>query len=989
MRRSSRLGSTRYALLGVLAVATAAPALPAQGPPAQPRDTTPPINQAEDPALRGFRWRVIGPIGQGGRVNDIAVVERDPQVFYVGFATAGIWKTSNYGVTFTPVFDTYSTHSIGDLAIAQSDPDVVYAGTGEPNNRQSSSFGDGVFKTTDGGKTWTNMGLRETQSIARVVVHPRDPNTVWVAAVGRLFGPNAERGVFKSSDGGQTWRKTLFVDDNTGATDIVIHPTNPSVLFAATYTRRRTVWGFASGGPGSGIWKSTNGGDTWTRVRGGGLPNGTMGRIGLDFARSNPNVLYAQIEVAPDKEPVVSAPPQAGQGGAGGGGGVGQQNLPPDDKVSGIWRSNDGGNSWEFRSNQNNRPMYYSQIRVDPNDPNTVYVGGASASKSTDGAKTFTQLTGFGHGDHHAIWIDPSNSRHVLYGNDGSLDISWDGAQTWESIRTWAVGQPYHASVDMRRPYYVCTGLQDNGSWCGPSSVRSGPILSQDWYRVGGGDGFYTAVDPTDHMIMYSESQDGNTSRVDLRQATSVSIRPRPGGRAIDSPQPPQGPGGNQRPNVVPESDAPVQVRFNWNTPLIISPHDASTIFVAGNRLFISKDRGMTWRMTDDLTKQVNRDDREIIGMRGSLPGCGRARISTCIMSKNDGVQSFGNAVAFAESPIMPGLYWYGSDDGNIQVSRDAGATWTEVGKNIPGGTKEYYISRIEPSHFDAATAYVSVDGHKSDDVKPYVYVTRDYGSTWASITSNLPPAGNVNTVRQDLRNPNLLYAGTEYGFFVSLDEGKSWKRFMTNLPVVRVDDVTIHPRDNDLVLATHGRSVWIMDDVSALQQLTPATLAKDAVLFEVRNAILWKPDIRLRRAVTGAKNFQGENAPTGTTIGYWLGSAQAGDVKITITDIATGQVFRTIDGTKNQGMNRVQWDLCSDLRPVPAGQGGGGFGGGFGGGGCGGGGFGGGGGGGQQGPQRVARMATPGSYAVTLTVNGRSYSKPVSLLEDVWMNER
>lgn len=984
MRLSSRLGSTRYALLGVLAAATAAPALPAQGPPAQPRDTTPPINQADDPALRGFRWRVIGPIGQGGRVNDIAVVERDPQVFYVGFATAGIWKTSNYGVTFTPVFDTYSTHSIGALAIAQSDPDVVYAGTGEPNNRQSSSFGDGVFKTTDGGKTWTNMGLRETQSIARVVVHPRDPNTVWVAAVGRLFGPNAERGVFKSNDGGRTWRKTLFVDDNTGATDIVIHPTNPSVLFAATYTRRRTVWGFASGGPGSGIWKSTNGGDTWTRVRGGGLPNGTMGRIGLDFARSNPNVLYAQIEVAPDKEPVVAAPPQAtpaGGGGGGGGGGFGQQNLPPDDKVSGIWRSNDGGNSWEFRSNQNNRPMYYSQIRVDPNDPNTVYVGGASASKSTDGAKTFAQLTGFGHGDHHAIWIDPSNSRHVLYGNDGSLDISWDGAQTWESIRTWAVGQPYHASVDMRRPYYVCTGLQDNGSWCGPSSVRSGPILSQDWYRVGGGDGFYTAVDPTDHMIMYSESQDGNMSRVDLRQATSVSIRPRPGGRAIDSPQPPQGPGGNQRPNVVPESDAPVQVRFNWNTPLIISPHDASTIFVAGNRLFISKDRGMTWRMTDDLTKQVNRDDREIIGLGGAMPGCGRARVGACIMSKNDGVQNFGNAVAFAESPIMPGLYWYGSDDGNIQVSRDAGATWTEVGRNIPGGTKEYYISRIEPSHFDAATAYVSVDGHKSDDVRPYVYVTRDYGRTWASITSNLPPAGNVNTVRQDLRNPNLLYAGTEYGFFVSLDEGKNWKRFMTNLPVVRVDDVTVHPRDNDLVLATHGRSVWIMDDVSALQQLTPETAAKDAVLFEVRNAILWKPDIRLRRAVTGAKNFQGENAPTGTTIAYWLGSAQAGDVKITITDIATGQVFRTIDGTKNQGMNRVQWDLCSDLRPVPAGQGGGGPGGGFGGGGCGG--------GGQQRPQRAARMATPGSYAVTLTVNGRSYSKPVSLLEDVWMNER
>ncbi len=968
----------------LLAVALGTTALPAQGPPA---DARPPINQADDAALRGFRWRVIGPIGQGGRVDDIAVVERDPQTYYVGFATAGIWKTSNHGVTFTSVFDTYSTHSIGDIAIAQSNPEIVYAGTGEPNNRQSSSFGDGVYKTTDGGQTWTNMGLRETQSIARVVVHPTNPNVVWVAANGRLFGPNADRGIYKSSDGGRTWRKTLFVDDNTGATEVVIHPRNPNVLFAATYTRRRAVWGFASGGPGSGIWKSTNGGESWSRVRGGGLPNGTMGRIGLDFSRSNPNVLYAQIEVAPDKEAIVAAAQQApAGGGGGGGGGGGQQALPPDDKVSGIWRSSDGGNSWEFRSNQNNRPMYYSQVRVDPNDPNTVYVGGASAFKSTDGARTFTQLTGFGHGDHHAIWIDPSNSRHVMYGNDGSVDVSWDAGQTWEALRTWAVGQPYHASVDMRRPYYVCTGLQDNGSWCGPSSVRSGPILSQDWYRVGGGDGFYTAVDPTDYMVLFSESQDGNMSRLDLREATTIAIRPRPGGRAVDAPAPAQAPPGF-RPNVVPEAETPTQPRFNWNTPLVLSPNDASTVFVAGNRLFISKDRGTTWRMTSDLTKQVNRDEREILGLRGSMPGCGRARIGACILSRNDGVQNFGNAVSFAESRIMPGVYWYGSDDGTIQVSRDHGATWTEVGKNIPGGAKEYYISRVEPSHVDVATAYVSIDGHKSDDLKPYIYVTRDYGRTWTSISSDLPPIGNVNTVRQDPKNPNLLYAGTEFGFFVSLDEGKSWKKFMSNLPVVRIDDVTIHPRDNDLVLATHGRSVWIMDDVSALQQMTPETVTRDATLFEVRNAVAWKPDFRLRRSVTGAKNFQGENAPTGTTISYWLAGAQSGDVKITITDVSTGQVFRTIDGTKVQGMNRVQWNLCSDPRPVQQGQGGGGFGGG--GGPCAGPGGGGGGGGGQQGTQQAGRLASPGAYAVALTVGGKSYSRPVSVLEDVWMHER
>lgn len=974
----SRRRTTRQAALGLLALTLGATALPAQGQPVDSARRL--INQADDPALRGFRWRVIGPVGQGGRVNDIAVVERDPQTYYVAFATAGIWKTSNHGVTFTPTFDTYSTHSIGDIAIAQSNPEIVYAGTGEANNRQSSSFGDGVYKTTDGGTTWTNMGLRETQSIARVVVHPTNPNVVWVAATGHLFGPSAERGIYKTSDGGRTWRKTLFVDDNTGATEVVIHPRNPNVLFAATYTRRRTVWGFASGGPGSGIWKSSNGGESWSRVRGGGLPSGTMGRIGLDFARSSPNVLYAQIEVAPDKEAIAAAAQQAPAGGGGAGGGGGQA-LPPDDKVSGIWRSSDGGNSWEFRSNQNNRPMYYSQVRVDLNDPNTVYVGGASAFKSVDGARTFTQLTGFGHGDHHAIWIDPGNSRHVMYGNDGSLDISWDGAQTWEAIRTWAVGQPYHTSVDMRRPYYVCTGLQDNGSWCGPSSVRSGPILAQDWYRVGGGDGFYSAVDPTDHMIVYAESQDGNMNRVDLREATTVVIRPRPGGRAVDAPPAANVPAA-LRPNVVPEAEAPTIPRFNWNTPLVLSPHDASTVFVAGNRLFISKDRGTTWRMTSDLTKQVNRDEREIIGMRGSLPGCSRARIGACILSRNDGVQTFGNAVSFAESHIMPGVYWYGSDDGNIQVSRDHGTTWTEVGKNIPGGTKEYYISRVEPSHFDVATAYVSIDGHKSDDLKPYIYVTRDYGRTWTSLSSDLPPAGNVNTVRQDLRNPNLLYAGTEFGFFVSLDEGKSWKRFMTNLPVVRIDDVKIHPRDNDLILATHGRSVWIMDDVSALQQMKPETMTSDATLFEVRNAVAWKPDIRMRRSVTGAKNFQGENAPSGTTISYWLASAPSGDAKITITDVSTGQVFRTIDGTKQQGMNRVQWNLCSDPRPAQPAQSAGGFGGG---GPC----AGPGGGGPQQGPQRVGRLAGPGAYAVTLTIAGKSYSRPVSVLEDVWMHER
>ena len=941
-------------------------------------------NTAEDPALRGFRWRSIGPSGQGGRVDDIAAVESNPSTFYVGFATGGLWKTVNMGTTFTPVFDTYSTHSIGDIAIAPSNPDVVYLGTGEPNNRQSASFGDGMYKTTDGGKTFTAIGLRETQSIARVLVHPRDPNTVWVAANGHLFGPNAERGVFKTTDGGKNWQKVLYVDENTGATDLIIHPRDPNILFAATYTRRRTSWGFASGGPGDGIWRSTNGGQSWSRVSGNGLPRGVMGRIALDWSRSNPEVIYAQIEVGPSAEPVqAGARTTQQEGGPGGGGGFGNQaNLPPDENVSGIWRSTDGGRSWQFRSNENQRPMYFSQIRVDPTNPDIVYVGGVNAAKSTDGAKTFTFLQGMGHVDHHAIWIDPTNAQHVMYGNDGSVDASWDGGSTWESLRTWAVGQPYFASVDSKRPYTVCTGLQDNGSWCGPSSVRAPSILGQDWYRVGGGDGFYSQVDPTDPNIVYSESQNGNINRLDLAEGSTTTIRPRAPQRGPDGGANFGGAGGG--PNVFPVPEPGTVFRWNWNTPILISPHDASTLLVGANRLFISRDRGTTWTTSAELTKAVNRDDREIMGLKGSLPSCNRQRAGLCINAKNDGVSFYGTLVAVAQSHISADVVWAGSDDGNLQVSRDGGKTFTEVGQNIPGGTREYYVSRVEPSYFELGTAYVSLDGHRHDDLRPYVYVTRDYGRTWTSIAGDLPVLGNVNTIRQDPRNASLLYAGTEYGFFTSLDEGKSWKRFMTNLPVVRIDDVIIHPRDNDLVLSTHGRSVWIMDDVSALQQLTPAVVESDVTLFDVRNAVAWKSDIRLRRAVTGQKNFEGENAPAGTAIAYWLAKPASGGVKVTIRDLGNGGFARTIDGTNLAGMNRVQWDLCSDLRPVQPGQGGGFGGGGGGGNPCA---PGGGGEGGPQGPARVGRRATPGAYLVTLTVDGREYTRTVSVLEDTFMN--
>ncbi len=933
------------AVLLALTVLAPAPSGAQQSPQAQPQY----INATPNPLLRPFKWRSIGPVGQGGRVDDIEVDPNDFRVYYVGYSTGGIWKTTNNGTTFEPVFDTYETHSIGDLAIAPSRPSVLFVGTGEPNNRQSSSFGAGMYKSTDGGETFTHIGLRETQSIARVIVHPTNPDVVWVAAVGHLFGPNPERGVFKTTDGGATWKHVLKVDENTGATDLVIDPSNPNTLFAATYQRRRTACCFVGGGPGSGLWRSDDGGETWSKVTGGGFPEGTKGRIALAMTPADPNVVYVQMELAADDETPLPDEEQERWRRL-----ARADSLPPDPEYTGVWRSGDKGKTWEFRSNKNRRPMYFSQIRVSPQDPNLVYVVDLPVWKSKDGARTWEELDGFGHVDQHALWIDPANDDHILLGNDGAVDVSWDEGETWESLRLFAVGQPYHASVDMRRPYYVCTGLQDNGSWCGPSSVRTGQILPQDWFRVGGGDGFYTQIDPTDYNVIFAESQNGNIRRFDLRAGEQKSLRPR-----APTEQDPSS-------NVRPIPPVETQFKFNWNTPLLLSPHNPRTLYAGGNRLFISRDRGETWTMTGDLTKNVDRDKVTLMGYKNDLPRCDQAvRGQKCILSRNDGVTNYGTAITVAESPLVPGILWVGTDDGNIQASKDGGATWTEVGKNIPGGTKDYYVSRVEASWFDAGTAYASLDGHRSDDMKPYVFVTRDYGATWASIVSDLPPHGNVNTVRQDPKNPTLLYVGTEFGFFISGDEGKSWVRFMPNLPVVRIDDVLVHPRDGDLILATHGRSVWIMDDITPLQQMRMETLPEAVHLFQPREAVAWAGDIQKGRSVTGDKNWTGENAPPGTAIHYYLASAAQGDVTVTISDLATGEALRTLEGTGTAGLNRVQWDLRGEQPPRPAGA------------------TGGGGGGGQ------APTAAPGTYKVTLSVNGQTHTTTVKVLMDHWLGER
>jgi photosystem II stability/assembly factor-like uncharacterized protein len=1024
------------------------------------------INASTDPLLAPFRFRSIGPASMGGRIDDIAVSESNPSIIYLGYAVGGVFKSENNGVSFQPVFETYNTASIGDIAIHPTNPNIVYIGTGEPNNRQTASFGDGIYKTTDGGKTFTHLGLTETQTIARIVIDPKNPDTVYLASPGHLFGPSADRGIYKTTDGGKTWNKIKFIDNDTGFTDIVLDPANSSVIYAASYQRRRSGCCFNGGGPGSGVWKSTDAGKSWTKLSEHGLPPGTYGRIALDVSRSNPNVVYAQIEAGetgtPERTPAVEpgaateatpagaaavtppgqagragragqpAPPEipeaggrggpsfdwcnnggpnkgyvAGRGG-GGGGGRGEQPPPPgwtppalDAKKSGVFRSDNKGQSWTLISNCDARPMYFSQLRVDPSNDKTIYVAGLPVAKSLDGGKTFATLDNAGgnespgHVDQHAIWIDPKNPKHMMIGNDGGLDISWDQGYSWDFVNTMATGLAYVVTADMRHPYFVYIGLQDNGSWGGPSAVRGrGGIMNSDWYGIGGGDGFYTAVDPSDFNNVITESQDGNTNRYDLRTGRGESIRPRApaagrgtageggrgrGGRGAGragaaggaeeagraGQAPPvqvggaaaQGPGGRGGPPNVLNATPGDVYRFNWNTPVVMSPHNPKIVWLGGNRLFKSYNQGDTWVASGDLTKNIDRNTVAMMGAPGNVTQ----------LSKNDGVVSYSTIISISESPVLPGVVWAGTDDGNLQVSRDGGINFTEVGKNLPGlpPNSLYWISRIDASHFDPATAYVSVDGHRSDDLKPYVFVTHNYGQSFESITNNLPAFGNVQVIREDPKNRNLLYVGTEFGLFISLDAGKEWKRFMNDYPTVRTDDILVHPRENDLIVATHGRSVWIVDDISPLQQLTPELQAQDAALFDIRPAVAWLNDQQHGQQVGGQKVFVGENAPRGSEISYYLKSAASGDVKITIAD-ATGKVIRNIDGTKNAGINRVLWNLAPNPPPGPPGAAGGG-------------------GGSGGAPQAVE----PGTYVVTLSVGGKTYTKPVSVLQDRWLGER
>ncbi len=801
--------------------------------------------------------RNIGPAGIGGRIHDVEALPDKPSTIYVAAASGGLWKTTNNGTTWTPIFDDQPVSTFGDLAIAPSHPAILYAGTGEQNNRQSTSWGNGVYRSDDGGKTWRHLGLEETRHIARIVVHPENPDVVYVAALGNLWQESEARGVYRSVDGGRTWEKVLYVDAYTGAVDLVMDPRNPRVLYAALYQRMRKVWGFNGGGPGSGIYKSTDGGDTWQELTN-GIPAGDKGRIGLAIARSNPQVLYAVIEHAEE---------------------------------GGVYRSSDGGASWEKVNDLNPRPMYYSHIYVDPNNENRVYLLAVNFYKSEDGGRTFRQMptrptydVGI-HSDYHALWIDPNNSAHFLLAGDGGLFETWDMGETYRKINNFVIAQFYAIGVDWREPfYYVYGGTQDNHSWMGPSATRRWiGIINDDWSQVGFGDGMYHAPDPTSPRYLYNAEQNGEAYRVDARTGDMLYIRPIP-----------------------PEGEP--AYRFDWITPIVLSRFDPRTVYLGGNRLFISHDRGETWIRTPDLTRQIDRDTLKLMGVLGK----------DIRLSRHDGVASFGEITTISESPLSPEILWVGTDDGNVQVSRDGGRTWTEVGHNIPdihlpGLPYGRYVSRVVASRRGPGSAYVTLDGHREGDFAPYVYRTDDFGQTWEALTDGLPPDGSVHVLIEHPLNPNVLFLGTERALFYSLDAGQHWYRLDNNLPTTIYRDLLIHPRDLDLVIGTHGRGIWIIDDVGFLAEWSPALQEKPAHLFAIRPAHFfhyWKSTSYRSQAA-----YAGENRPFGALITYYL-SRPVDSVQIDIYN-AAGQRVRQLSGPGDAGkFLRVVWDLRHEPPP-------------------------------------------------------------------------
>ena len=836
----------------------------------QPQPVQSQGNQASDrlELAEFLKWREIGPSVVGGRISDLAVDPTNANTLYVGTATAGIWKSTNHGTTWNEIFTEEVTSSIGDVTIAPSNPNIVWVGTGEPQNRQSSPWGHGVFRSSDAGQTWQFLGLEKTRHISRIKVHPKDPETAYIAAVGNLWKPNPERGVFKTTDGGATWEKVLHVDDYTGAIDLVMDPDDPETLFAAMYTRQRTAWGFNGSGAGSGIYRTLDGGKNWTKLHK-GLPSGHLGRIGIDVYQRDGNLLIATIEA------------RRGQ--------------------TGVYGSTDRGNSWNFLSDTNPRPMYFSMVRIDPNDPERIYLGGQNLMRSDDGGRTFSDQGARNvHLDHHALWIDPNNSNHLILGSDGGLSVSFDRSENWRFYDNLPISQFYEIGLDQRNPFWVCGGLQDNGSWCGPAkTLDSQGIRNADWINISGGDGFYVEIDPEDPNTIFSESQNGRIGLLDLETGERSSISPRPLFNADEGSLP--------RKDYPSEQDIDAddrEYRFNWNTPVLLSQDDSRSVYLGSQMLLKSLDKGTTWtQISPDLTFDI---DRSQLSIMDEIP-------SDSMLSMHDGVSFYSTLTTIEESSLNTEVFYTGSDDGRVMRTLDGGLNWSDLTDNIPALPENTYVSRLVASNTNEGTVYGTFDRHYSGDFRAYVYKSEDFGESWIDITSGLPES-SVNVIVEHPDQINLLFLGNEVGIFVSLDGGDHWERLMNGLPTVPVDDIKIHLENNDLVIGTHGRGIWILDNITPLIELAGPDNwpIDDPYLFQTGLAIQWKT--ANVQEWTGSAEFRLPNPTNDARIRYWIPENFKGSSDLEFKILTTtGQQIRSFSQKMTPGAHEVLWDYRID----------------------------------------------------------------------------
>jgi photosystem II stability/assembly factor-like uncharacterized protein len=858
-----------------------------------------------DPLFRGMKYRLIGPF-RGGRSLTASGIPGDPTTYYFGATGGGVWKSTDGATTWTPVFDHAGAPAIGSLAVAVSDPNVIYVGTGEGCLRGNISQGDGLWKSVDAGKTWKNIGLKDSRAIGKVIVNPHNADTAFVAALGHPYGPNAERGVFRTTDGGKTWEKVLYRDENTGAADVVFDPQNPNVLFAALWEVRRTPWSLESGGVGSGIYRSNDGGSTWKHIEEHGLPKGPYGRMGVAVAANSERV-YALIEAKEN---------------------------------GGLYRSDDGGESWDLVNGNHGlyqRPWYYMHVVADPQDANTVYIADVEFFKSTDGGRNFNKLKP-PHGDNHGLWIDPKNTKRMIAYDDGGATVSLDGGQSWTREDNQPTAQFYHVIADTRTPYYVYGSQQDSSSVAIASRSDSGSIGRENWYAVGGGEAGYIAPDPAEPNIVYAADYQGNLTRFDRRtnQVQNIQVWP----ELTDA-----------------RGAAGLEHRFQWTAPIVISPQDANTVYYGGERVFKTTDGGMHW---EAISPDLTRNDKAKQAASGGP-----------ITIDDTGTEYYDTVFSIAPSPVAKGVIWAGTDDGLIQITRDDGKSWTNVTpKDLPEWSR---VSLVEASPFDAGKAYVAIDRHQNDDLGIYIYKTADYGATWIRLGAGIPEGAFVRVVREDPKRKGLLYAGTERGIYVSFDDGAHWRSLQLNLPTVPVHDLVI--KNDDLVVATHGRAFWILDDVSPLRQYADSVSGEEIHLYKPATAYRIHAGDSPKR-----HSFAGENPPIGAVIYYYFKKAPKDEVKIEILD-AAGSVIRRYSSKATEpldeplgpddkkpekqikpedGLNRFVWDLHYDnARRVP---------------------------GyylweyndGARGP-----LAVPGSYQVRLTANGSSETAALELKID------